>query len=256
MEVNKKIKSFVYLDEYKMYSISSQLFEGLTEYILANDKESLSENNTQKGKIGSGQVMGDILLKEKMSTEKRYLHDYAFNVFEGELEKLGKVSNSFAEMKTKPFIKIKGKAIFNDYSILLEMVKNFNNIGEALGYMSNTDFYKEMHNMKKTASNFKDRNTNVKAKQLVKTLNSKYIDALIEQGLMMESDFLERMETLLEYGYNQLFEVNLFDSENNIVFSSTLNRKYLREEENILIARFSRKTEMEFTIFGILTQSG
>jgi hypothetical protein len=27
------IKSFIYLDEYKMYSISSQLFEGLTEYI-------------------------------------------------------------------------------------------------------------------------------------------------------------------------------------------------------------------------------
>ena len=34
------IKSFIYLDEYKMYSISSQLFEGLTEYILSGEKES------------------------------------------------------------------------------------------------------------------------------------------------------------------------------------------------------------------------
>ena len=32
------IKSFVYLDEYKMYSISSQLFEGLTEYVLSGKK--------------------------------------------------------------------------------------------------------------------------------------------------------------------------------------------------------------------------
>ena len=31
----KKIKSFVYLDVNKMYSISSQIFEGLTEYILS-----------------------------------------------------------------------------------------------------------------------------------------------------------------------------------------------------------------------------
>ena len=30
----RTVKSFVYLDEYKMYSISSQLFGGLTEYLI------------------------------------------------------------------------------------------------------------------------------------------------------------------------------------------------------------------------------
>ena len=31
----QKIKSFIYLDEYKMYSISSQIFEGVTESLMS-----------------------------------------------------------------------------------------------------------------------------------------------------------------------------------------------------------------------------
>ena len=44
------IKSFVYLDEYKMYSISSQLFEGLTEYVLSGKKSEYAKSEEQKGK--------------------------------------------------------------------------------------------------------------------------------------------------------------------------------------------------------------
>jgi len=36
------IKNFIYLDEEKMYSLSSQLFEGVTEYVL---HESSIEND-------------------------------------------------------------------------------------------------------------------------------------------------------------------------------------------------------------------
>lgn len=32
------IKNFIYLDEYKMYSISSQIFEGITEYLVDHKK--------------------------------------------------------------------------------------------------------------------------------------------------------------------------------------------------------------------------
>jgi hypothetical protein len=52
------IKSFIYLDEYKMYSISSQLFEGLTEYVLTGEKKSFSESEQQKGTFFSGKLMG------------------------------------------------------------------------------------------------------------------------------------------------------------------------------------------------------
>ncbi|WP_368350217.1 hypothetical protein, partial [Phocaeicola dorei] len=35
-----------------------------------------------------------------------------------------------------------------------------------------------------------------------------------------------------------------------------LNRIYLREKEDILISKYSRKTEFEFTVLGIVTQAG
>ena len=83
------IKSFVYLDEYKMYSISSQLFEGLTEYVLSGKKSEYAKSEEQKGKILSGNLMGEILVKEQSSTEKKYLHDYAYNLFENKLSEMG-----------------------------------------------------------------------------------------------------------------------------------------------------------------------
>lgn len=45
MEKNEslKIKSFIYLDEDKMYSISSQLFEGMTQYILQENVAGINE---------------------------------------------------------------------------------------------------------------------------------------------------------------------------------------------------------------------
>ena len=47
--IKPRIKSFIYLDEDKMYSISSQLFEGMTQYILQENVESYNEEHQQKG---------------------------------------------------------------------------------------------------------------------------------------------------------------------------------------------------------------
>lgn len=54
------IKSFIYLDEDKMYSLSSQLFSGITEYIVSSRSEQESESADQKGPIGSGRILAEI----------------------------------------------------------------------------------------------------------------------------------------------------------------------------------------------------
>ena len=134
----KSIKSFVYLDEDKMYSISSQLFEGITDSIFMASKKSYSENGEQEGEMSSGRKMGVILTKEKDTTEKRFLHDYAYNLFEEELIKnnlLYTVDNSdtIKELSTKTFVKVKGKVYFDDYEVLDKTMQDFNRTGYALG---------------------------------------------------------------------------------------------------------------------------
>ena len=87
----KSIKSFIYLDEDKMYSVSSQLFEGLTDHIINYRLDGKSEEGEQKGPIASGRKLADIIIKERATKEIKFLHDYSYNVFEDGLIKENKV---------------------------------------------------------------------------------------------------------------------------------------------------------------------
>ena len=79
--MGNKIKSFIYLDNDKMYSISSQLFGGLTEYILQDHRTSATEDDKQKGQPLSGSIFNEIFKLEKGFSEKRFFHDYAYSLF-------------------------------------------------------------------------------------------------------------------------------------------------------------------------------
>ena len=77
----KSIKSFLYLDEYKMYSISSQLFEGLTEYVIHSKKGESESTESQKGPIASGKILAEIISSGQEELSKKFLHDYSYTLF-------------------------------------------------------------------------------------------------------------------------------------------------------------------------------
>ena len=87
----EKIKSFIYLDEYKMYSISAQMSGGITDYLMSHQKSTTEEAEEQKGPVGSGQIVADILTSESGTREKKHLHDYNYTLFEEGLRKSNKV---------------------------------------------------------------------------------------------------------------------------------------------------------------------
>lgn len=65
---------------------------------------------------------------------------------------------------------------------------------------------------------------------------------------------------MLDYGYKDQFEVQIpigtGDGETEIIiFNSILKRKFLKDKEDILVKKYSRNSEKEFTIFGMITQS-
>ena len=66
----EKIKSFIYLDEYKMYSISAQMSGGITDYLMSHQKSTTEEAEEQKGPVSSGRVVADILKSESGIQEK------------------------------------------------------------------------------------------------------------------------------------------------------------------------------------------
>ena len=141
------IKSFVYLDEYKMYSVSSQIFEGITEYLIDYQETTTGETESQRGPFGSGRVMADILKSASRTEERKYLHDYSYSLFEQELlnnNRVIKVSEenihgAIESINDTGFIAVRGTAIFNDMRTIKSTMNRFNDLGEAIAYVTNFD---------------------------------------------------------------------------------------------------------------------
>ncbi|MGB3402846.1 MAG: hypothetical protein WBA77_09155 [Microcoleaceae cyanobacterium] len=266
-KVKKKIKSFIYLDEYKMYSISSQIFEGLTEYVTNRSYDSSKEQETQKGPLGSGRVLADIITNESSVEERKFLHDYSYALFEDKLFKDNRVlqidadniSEVIDNIQDYDFIKVKGRLLFNDFKLISETINNFNKLGEALYYITNfsdidTSKYEHESNISAQA---KSKSGKGFSNQPSKNMNN--VSSLAEEaGLNMDQGFLDRLKLVLKYGYREQFEVISYlleaDEEFNF-FSAFLKRHYLREAENLIISKYSRYSEKEFVVFGIVTQS-
>ena len=91
---------------------------------------------------------------------------------------------------------------------------------------------------------------------LSKTTDAKFKAFLKDNGLRLDDAMIKHMTRIMQYGYKDHFEVRIVKPESNLYVSSILNRQYLREKEDVLVAKHARKTEVEFTILGIITQVG
>lgn len=76
------MNSFLYLDEYKMYSISAQIFGGLIESIVEFSGSEKIDKESQKGPFSSGRLMADIASEQAGRQERKFLQDYAYTIFE------------------------------------------------------------------------------------------------------------------------------------------------------------------------------
>lgn len=263
------IKSFIYLDEYKMYSISSQIFEGLTEYIVDYSSESKEEKEEQKGPMGSGRILGDIISKETGTEQKKFLHDYSYTLFEQKLSEDKKVlvvnsdniTDKIDEISSCDFIKVSGLATFNDMKLTIQTIESFNKFGQAIAYVtSHAEVQAHENELEETTKKIKDRNQRAFAKQKAKSAVN--IEKLAKDlGLNLDEVLLKKLAFLLDYGYKEQFELQIpikIESESideKVIFSAVLKRELLKDREDILIKRYARNSEKKFTLFGMVTQS-
>lgn len=199
-----------------MYSLSSQLFEGVTEYVLNEKSLDKSESEQQKGPINSGKIVGDILKNSERNTEKKFLNDYSYTLFEQKLIEEDKViipsdtSNDFEELLgRKSFIKIKAKVTFNDINSIINTFSIFNELGKALTYIT---VFEDMEGIESELAEAKKSKSdkNRIGELTAKLKNIKDIDKLAEEsGLKYDNKFLQNLNFLLEYGLKDQLEVEM-----------------------------------------------
>lgn len=252
------IKSIIYLDEAKMYSMSSQIFEGVTEYVLKEVNSTKEESEAQKGPVGSGRVLADAMKLSERSVEKRFLHDHSLSLFEArldELELVHCVDSTTAEglVVSKSFIRVSARASFIDAAKITSLLESFNAIGEALAHVTK---YSEIAATRKEIQTLKD---SVKDKAKVaelRQIEKKLTDTaeLARQGgLYQDPKFLAHLALVTKFGYSDQLEVQQRIGER--LFSACLKRQYLRESDDLIIRKYSRKTEKALVVLGVVTQS-
>lgn len=257
------IKHFIYLDPQKMYSLSSQIFEGVTEFIVSENENESEDSETQKGPVGSGKVLADVIKSSNKSTEKRFLHDYSYTIFESHLIDKSMVleysipygdTDEFKKSIEKySFIKVKARAIFNDINKITELFNEFNSIGEAITTITYQEQIEKLRlELESLKSSTGDRNEKVRLEQEFKRLSN--ISKLSkENGLYQDPKFMEKLSLLTKYGFSDQFEIHQYAGE--LLFTSCLKREFLREKEDILIKKYSRKTEREIVVLGVISQA-
>lgn len=255
------IKSFVYLDDYKMYSLSSQLFEGITQYILREDTKEVGEENQQKGRLLNGRFMADMMFQKNANTEMRYLHDFSYNLFEEELYRREQIydiseATTIDDLRSKSFVKVKGKIVFEDYSKILYTLENFNEVGRAIAALQNRELGSLLDTVRNTIESTKDREEKNKKRQQLKLAKKQFDEELVKQGMIIDEEVRNNLLKVLNFGYSNIYVVRMVLKDSPTLYTAIINQDYLKESEQILISKFSRLSEKEFTIVGIVTQSG
>lgn len=233
------IRDFIYSDSEKIKSISSQIFQGLTEQFIFSKEESSSSEESQKGPVGSGRLLGDIFSQVNSSTELKFLEDYAYTLLESKLIEDGLVqefdSDSYGSSVNKNFIKIQATLRINDLAASSRIVSSFNNVGESLWRVINESMtWSEKGNRVLSDSEARKRAG--------------------ENGMQLNQKVAESAARVIDFGFGDLIEANMFSKE--VLFSAPLKRDFLRDNENMILHKYSRVSQRNFVMLGIVTQKG
>ena len=138
-------------------------------------------------------------------------------------------------------------------NILKSTIEGFNEIGEALAYITNFSSMEEVRQqLEKMERSIKDRNQKAKIKQQLKS-GTDIKKLARDRGLNMDPKFLEKLTFALNYGFQDQFAVQMPMGRYN--FSADCKREALREDEHSLMRKYSRFAEKEFVLVGTITQS-
>jgi hypothetical protein len=252
------IKSILYLDEAKMYSMSSQIFEGVTEYVLKEVSSTKEESEQQKGPVGSGKVLADAMKLGERSIEKRFLHDHSLSLFEKRLSELDLVDSVDASQPgdveiNKSFIRVAARASFIDAAKIVSLLASFNEIGEALAHVSKySELDAALKEIQSQKNSIKDKNKLAQLRQMEKKLTDT-AELAKQGGLFQDPKFLKHLSRVTEFGFSDQLEIQQRIGAR--LFSACLQRANLRESEDLIIRKYSRNTERSLVVLGVVTQS-
>lgn len=254
-----KFKNFLYLDSDRMFSISSQLLGGMVERIYSGTETRNTESEEQRGSVGSGRTLAHLAARQSSQQEVRSVHDFAYTLFERELERQCYLIDRFELLKmTSPappaIVKVSGSATFYDAKSVAHLLGKFNEFGDSLAYVGAYEGLRETRDqLSKLIDETKDRNQKAQLKRRRDSLTARSIAR--SQGLHQDEKFLEHLAQIVQYFYADDLELRVQLDDRRFA-NATLDRHYLRVDEQFLSKRYSNRPMFDITVLGLLTRIG
>jgi len=201
--------------------------------------------------------MGEILENASSSLEKKFLHDYAYSIFESKLKESGKVfsANGAATLSEfaasgKAMIRIKAPVQFLDASELSSVLDSLVDMQQALSIVSRNE---ERLSVIQELLSLDDPDGKGGRAAILR----KQLTALTEP----EQHKIQTSNEKVNYGaLADLISRHLKDrldvmmSAGDFLVRADLKRSCLKEEENFIFKTYSRFTKVELVLVGIVTQ--
>ena len=231
---NDLIRDFIYMDKDRLYSLYSQVFEGVIDAVV--DSYSNGIKNSENAKSGlKNSSMESQVAEVSTKTENKVLYDHMYNLLEKKLtDAIFCINNTdkitIEDLKNKTIIKVTGKVSIQDYDRLKRYMEKFNDLGKIIAYANYTSLSKA-----------EQKSTNVNS--LAKSL-----------GLMQDATLLNNIKTMTEFfnegGYDVILSTN---NSAGILYRGIINKEHLRVEPNMLRTLYGDEPPMEWTMVGQVT---
>jgi hypothetical protein len=267
-----KIRDFIYLDVERLYSLYSQVFEGVADQIVQSYIDSLeSKETSKKTPLLRNSDIETKVVEVSRRTENKFLYDHMYNQLEERLsdairEVAGITQVNYAEITGQAFaIKVTGLAEIEDFQRIKEFISDFNSMGEAIHYITSFDQEKakatelEIAEFRRRVETTKDRNEKVRAERGLEAAQQKFQHDLrneaLARNLAFDEQYLHHLGYLTDMFYPNRFDITIVPENPNgeVAFRGVLDKKWLRVEPNFMRSLYSG-TAHNWTMVGQVTR--
>lgn len=255
------IREFIYVDVLKLYSLYSQIFEGVTDRIVEERISQLITGDTQGSFVrqSTAESQG---LEASRRVESSILHDHMYNRLEVRLNSALinpddlNFENLINTYSSNPMIKVSGRAEIEDYQRISIFMEEFNKLGEAIAYsglVSSDDFKQKklalQHELEGAIG--KARRAELQKQIDLLTNPTKAAEAI---GLRQDPKLLENLKFMGELfnptGYDVLITPH---NKPDNHFRGVLDKVWLRNTPQLLSSLYGGQSEAPWTMVGIVT---
>lgn len=256
----KSVRDFIYLDIPRLYSVYSQVFEGVSDQIMKERIEhTLSEylEDSPKRHASNTSQEGDV----SREVESGFLHHHMYSRLEAALVPAlwdatqSEPPNMAEHYSMYPVVKVSGRAEVEDYERVQQFISKFNDIGDAIAYSNVTSEPLKGH-IAALKQQLERNPPPAKKKELQDAIKHAEDTKRIanEQGLSQD---LRTLKNLVFF--TQLFNPTGYDvvvtphREGAARYRAVLNRAWLVDNPDLLRSLYGGQSELPWTVVGYVS---